>query len=266
MAGVERRLLNVERRGGVGSWMLEVRSLTLFRWFFLLIFLGFIPLHGQDDPLQNLSLSTILSFESEYVFRGEKQGDESFQPSLEAGHPLGSGDVYIGVWASQDIGGDASDEVNIYAGYSVPLSPIFAATAGFTYYWYPDEGATPNREKEPFLGVFADLPLQPGLFAFYNFTFEQFLVEASLSHRVKVAERSFLRGGLYAGAAQENDANSDQVPGEPRNSYVYFLTYLDLIYEINVASSASLGVRYSGREDSGYTDFLYWGASVSFGF
>ncbi|MGE9290372.1 MAG: TorF family putative porin [Puniceicoccales bacterium] len=224
------------------------------------------PVFGQEDFLENLSLSTILSFESKYIFRGEEQGKESFQPSLEAGHPLGPGDLYVGIWASQDISGDPSDEVDFYAGYSLPLTPIFAISGGFTYYWYPDEGSVPSHEEEPYLGIYADLPLQPAAFVYYNFALEQLLLELSVGEGFTLTEKSLIRTGLSLGLAQANDANSDQVSGKPHNSYGYFQVYADLVYEFNPISSASLGIRYSGREDSGYTDYLYWGASVSFGF
>ena len=223
-------------------------------------------LSAQDDFLEDLSLSTVLSFESRYIFRGEELGKESFQPSLEAGHPLGPGDLYGGVWASQDISGEPSDEVNFYAGYSLPLTPIFALSGGLTYYWFPDDGSVPSEEEEPFLGIIADLPLRPAAFVYYNFALEQILVELSVGERFRLAEKSSLQTGFKGGLAQANDANSDQAPGKPENSYGYFQVYVDLVYEFNEVSSASLGARYSGREDSGYTDYLYWGASVSFGF
>ena len=221
---------------------------------------------SAEDLFEDLALSAILSFESKYVYRGVQVGEESFHQSVEVGHPLGPGDFYAGIWSSQDIGGSSSDEVKFYGGYQLALSPIFSVTGGYTYYWYPDDGAVPNRENEPFLGILADLPLQPAIFVFYNFTLEQVLVEASIGHVIELSDRSFLEGGLIVGAAHADDANSDQEPSKPTNRYSYFLTYIDLSYAINELSSASLGIRYSGLEDNGYADNFFWGASISFGY
>lgn len=221
---------------------------------------------AEPEWTEDLSLSAILSFESEYVFRGQKQGGESFQPSVEAGYPVGPGDLYAGIWASQDISGDPSDEVDFYGGYRLPLTPIFALSAGLTYYWYPDDGSVPSREEEPFVGISADLPLSPSLFAYYNFALEQMLVELSVGDYVRLAGNTFLEGGLVLGLGRAGDSNSDEVPGKSREDFGYYLSYLNLVYDLNEISSVSLGVRYSGRWDDSFSDFLYWGASVSFGF
>ncbi len=216
--------------------------------------------------VENLALSTVLSFESEYIFRGQKMGGSSFQPSLEAGHPLGSGDLYLGVWASQDVSGDPLNEVNLYGGYHLPLTPIFSLRTGFIYYWFPDEGAMPGSEEEPFIGIAADLPLRPSLFAYYNFATEQTLLELSVQKDYTLGESSFFEIGVVLGLGHARDANSDEVPGEPSETFGFGLLYANLIYEFTPFSSASLGVRYSGREEGTYQDFLYWGTSISFGF
>tara|TARA_R100000027_G_scaffold48943_1_gene37522 strand:+ start:457 stop:1185 length:729 start_codon:yes stop_codon:yes gene_type:complete len=225
-----------------------------------------ILLDAQDEVLGNLSISANIGFESEYIFRGVKQGGESLQPSVDALHPLGSGDLYLGFWASQDLSGSPSDEVDFYAGYTFPLSPIFAISGGFTYYWFPDDGSIPGSEEEPYFGIFADLPLRPSLFAYYNIALEQILLELSLREDFQVSENSFIEGGVALGIGRADDSNSDELEGKPSVNFGYGKVYVDLVYELNQMSSVSIGVRYSGRQESSYTDYLYWGASVALGF
>ena len=221
---------------------------------------------AEGPDLDNLSLSAVVGFESEYVYRGEKRGGAALQPSLEAGHPLGPGDAFAGVWANQNLEGEPDDEVDFYAGYAVPLSPIFALTGGFTYYWYPDEGATPNREKEIFLGIFGDLPLRPALNGYYNFAFDQAILEVRLGHTFPLTDRASLVWGATLAAGRAGDANSDQVPGDPESGFWYGGTSVDWLYAVNEVATVSLGLRYSGREDGGYVDHFLFGASVELGF
>ncbi|MFP4353060.1 MAG: TorF family putative porin [Puniceicoccaceae bacterium] len=220
---------------------------------------------GGPD-LGNLSLSAMVGFESEYVYRGEKRSGAALQPSLEAGHPLGPGDAFAGVWANQNLGGEPEDEVDFYAGYAVPLSPVFALGAGFTYYWHPDEGAAPDREKETFLGIFADLPLRPSLNGYYNFTFDQAILEVGLAHTFALTDRASLVWSATLGTGRAGDADSDQVPGDPENGFWYGDTSVDWQYAVNEVAAVSLGLRYSGREDGGFRDHLVWGAAVEMGF
>ena len=104
--------------------------------------LGGLNASAQDTSppvlLDELSLSLTAAFESEYIYRGSELGDESFQPSIEAGVPLAAGNLYAGVWSSQDISGTPSNEVDLYAGYTVDITDILSVDGGFTYYWYPE--------------------------------------------------------------------------------------------------------------------------------
>lgn len=231
---------------------------------------GALDAVAQDSSpavlLDEMSLSLTAAFESEYVFRGTELGDESFQPGIEAGVPLAVGDLYAGVWTSQDISGTPSNEIDIYAGYTVSLTDVLALDGGFTYYWYPDEGSTPNREREFYAGISADVPAQPALYLYYNLTYEQILLELNVSHTVALTERSALELYAYAGSANADDANSDQAPGKPQNGYWYWGASADVVYALNETTAASLGARFSALEDGESVENLWWGASISMGF
>lgn len=224
------------------------------------------PMTTAEGVLDNLSLIAVLDFESEYVFRGQKLASESFQPSVEAGLPIASGDAYAGIWSSQAIGGTPYNEINFYGGFALPLDEIFSLDVGGTYYYYPDKGSTPNREKEIYVGGAADVILNPALYVFYNFTLEQLLFEGSVGHSFMLTEFAAIDLGIYLGSANARDANSDQAPGKERNSFWYFGGTADLVYALNEVSAASIGVRYSNLQDGPTKENLWWGATLSFGF
>ena len=74
-----------------------------------LVLLCVLPLLvcAEGPDLDNLSLSAIVGFESEYVYRGEKRSGAALQPSLEVGHPLGPGDAFAGSVGEPEFGGRA---------------------------------------------------------------------------------------------------------------------------------------------------------------
>ncbi len=58
---------------------------------------------------------------SQYVFRGISQTNE--KPAVQGGIDYSNGGFYLGAWASsikwiKDAGGDASVEIDVYAGYN----------------------------------------------------------------------------------------------------------------------------------------------------
>jgi len=233
--------------------------------------LALLPAQAQQTTtaqglLDDLSLTAVLDFESEYVFRGQKLAGESFQPSVEAGLPIGMGDAYAGIWSSQSIDGTPDNEVNFYGGFALPLDEVFSLDVGGTYYYYPDKGATPNREKEIYVGGAADVMLNPSLYVFYNFSLEQLLFEGAIGHSFMLTEFSAFEVGAFVGSGNAKDANSDQAPGKPSNGFWYFGGTADLVYALNEISAASVGVRYSNLQDGPTKENIWWGASLSFGF
>lgn len=81
-------------------------------------------------------------FVSKYVFRGVQLSRESLQPSVE----ITSGAFYAGLWNNTPLrnerDGDASKEIDLYAGYTPAITENLTADIGATYYAYPsiDEG------------------------------------------------------------------------------------------------------------------------------
>lgn len=113
------------------------------------------PLFAQDivpsDPALNVSGSIAVT--SDYRFRGISQTDENMavQGGLTIAHESG---IYAGAWASSLSGwgtfGGANMELDLIAGYRLPLSSSATLDVGLTWYMYPD-GADKTDFAEPFL-------------------------------------------------------------------------------------------------------------------
>jgi len=153
----------------------------------------------------DISVSTGVDYVSEYVFRGLAFGGASVQPYAEAS----IGDFTVGGWFSTQIGEEsalASDEFDLYVGYSVPLDSSISLDLGATYYHFPqggtffstDGGNTGSYEVSASVGL-GEVPLAPAVTAYYDFTFESFTLEGSVGHSFAIGESQSFDLGLTAG-------------------------------------------------------------------
>lgn len=141
---------------------------------------------------------------TEYVFRGVSLGGDSVQPYVE----ISTGNFTAGAWFSTQIGADSAfsaDELDLYAGYSVPLDGDLSLDLGVTYYHYPqtgalfdtDGGAAGTYEFSTAIGF--DTPLSPSLAAYYDVTLEAFTLEGAVGHSVGFGEKQGADFGLTVG-------------------------------------------------------------------
>jgi uncharacterized protein (TIGR02001 family) len=83
------------------------------------------------------SVTTTVSAVSQYMFRGQRLGGPSWQPSAE----LTAGDFTAGVWINapfKDKLKDVSDpEIDLYGSYTYTLAKDLTLVPGFTFYNYP---------------------------------------------------------------------------------------------------------------------------------
>ncbi len=219
--------------------------------------------HGAgSDWTENLSFSALAGFESEYVFRGERRAGSSLQPGFEVGVPVGPGDAYAGVWANLGMEGGDPDEVDYYAGYAVPVSRIVALGVGATLYTYPGGGSDRGASAEPFAGFFADLPLRPALFGYFDVEQEQLLAEVSLGGGTPVTESLGFEWTVAGGAAHARKPFG----GTGRNGFWFGDASADLVWRFRPGLEASAGMRYAGRLDGGWSEHLFWGCAVEAAF
>lgn len=216
---------------------------------------------GGANTYANLTFSTTMAFESEYVFRSVQYADASFQPSVE----LAYGDFYIGTWVNQPIvdpGAMFLNEVDFYGGYGFALGDTFSADVGLTYYWFPEEPATDGYSREVYFGLSADVALAPSVYFYYDFDLDTFTIEGSFGHSFALGEGSpaSFDLGAYFGYVAPKGAPND----------VYYGGSADISYAFTDNASFSFGVRASGLGDDlaggGRDGNFWWGMSFSAGF
>ncbi len=85
-----------------------------------------------------ITVTASASAVSQYVYRGQRRGGPSFQPSIE----LGAGDLVLGVWTNFPIKNKVSfisdPEVDFYGSYNFAIDGRLSLTPGFICYVYPN--------------------------------------------------------------------------------------------------------------------------------
>lgn len=110
------------------------------------------PALAQDEPAGPVTVTGSVALVSDYRFRGVSQTDEemAIQGGATVTHESGA---YVGTWASNLAGwgtfGGSSMELDIYAGYAVPLG-AGTLDVGVTWYMYPG-GADETDFFEPYV-------------------------------------------------------------------------------------------------------------------
>ncbi|PIP59490.1 MAG: hypothetical protein COZ46_02485 [Verrucomicrobia bacterium CG_4_10_14_3_um_filter_43_23] len=249
--------------------------------------------------MSDVSLKANVAFESETVYRGSKRAQASIQPTVELGYPVFGAKLYTGVWSVMPAGSavnNAAKEVNPYFGVTYEVTDMFTADAGFIYYWQTNTiNAAPtfinhhtNRQREIYLGVSADVLLNPSIYMFYNFDLRQFVIQPSIAYSYDLGEFGFdgfsADFGASLGWLTADAYNGDQRGGavKHKNGYVYWTLKADLTYHMNENAAMSVGPRYAGNNDGfnsastraltgGYNanalgnrkNMFWWGASVN---
>lgn len=121
----------------------------------LLFLVPATPALAQDagKPTPDTTVSGSATIISDYRFRGVSQTDKEMavQGGLTIAHKSG---VYIGTWASNLSGwgtfGGANMEMDLIAGYKLPLADNATLDVGLTWYMYPG-GADKTDFAEPYV-------------------------------------------------------------------------------------------------------------------
>ncbi len=123
-----------------------------------LALLSSAPAFAQEEAEGPVTVSGSVALVSDYRFRGVSQTDKgmAIQGGLTATHESGA---YVGTWASNLAGwgtfGGASMELDLYAGYAIPLGGA-TLDVGLTWYMYPS-GADKTDFAEPYIKLSTDM-------------------------------------------------------------------------------------------------------------
>lgn len=209
------------------------------------------------------SLSSDLTYASEYIFRGVQLGDTTLHPSLE----LTQGDFYLGMWAALPIDQVESkgwtNEFDFYLGYTKELSDKASLDLGVTYYYYPDGNV--DESTEAYLGLTFDVAgFTPAVYSYYDFDLEALTLQGSIGYSIPMAGAGT---SLDLSATYGYVDLDDNDPGAV-DSYSYYGASAQIPYKLNDNATLTVGVHYAsndlgqGIED----DFLYYTAGITIGF
>ncbi len=124
-----------------------------------------VPAFAQDEPAGPVTVSGSVALVSDYRFRGVSQSDRGMavQGGITATHESG---LYAGTWASSLGGwgrfGGSNMELDLFAGYAVPLGENATLDVGLTWYMYPS-GADKTDFAEPYVKLSSQIGPIKGL-------------------------------------------------------------------------------------------------------
>lgn len=130
-----------------------------------LALLSAAPALAQEEPTSPIKVTGSVGLVSDYRFRGVSQSDRAMavQGGLTVTHESG---LYIGTWGSNLSGwgtfGGANMELDLIAGYSMPLNEATTLDVGLTWYNYPS-GADKTDFAEPYVKLSSTLGPVKGL-------------------------------------------------------------------------------------------------------
>lgn len=221
----------------------------MFRKLLILLTLS-APLAAHAEEI---SVDTTVGFESRYVFRGVQYAETSFQPAIT----LGYNGFYVGAWLNLPVGDDdgisaalGGEELDLFAGYSAPVSEGVTFDIGVTYYTFPeamsgfgdlyeeDGDGLGSNTIEAFFGLSFDIPLSPSVYVYRDFNFDTTTVEGSLSYSFPLAEKTSLDLAGAVGYVFDDDPVD----------YLYGSVSADIVYAYSDKTSIAAGGRYGGSD------------------
>lgn len=196
-------------------------------------------------------------YASKYVFRGLEVTGDSMQPSVEYTREAFTG----GVWSNLPMNGTVSQEYDFYGGYDIPLNKDWLIDAGGTLYYYPQLASGPgahNTTIEPYVGLSGNVGgLAPGLYAYYDLTLENFVLEGRLSGSLPLpAIGTSLDGSVSAGRL------------EPKvgDGYTYYRLGVGLPFKVSAHVTFNAGLSYTHNDLPGVDhDAFYVTAGLTMG-
>ncbi len=236
------------------------------------------PVHAED-----LSVTSTVAFESEYVFRGIQYAQYNFQPTVD----LGYRDSYLGIWAMEptDSADSPVSEINFYAGHQAQVDDMLGMDFGMNFYYFRNHeemvaasdaafaAGDPIRvrslnstEIEMYVGATIDVPLTPSAYLYYNFDAKVWTLEASGGRAFVIADGWDLTLGGHVGHAWA---------AHPVADYLYGGVSADLTYAFTPNANVSFGPRLTFNDSDAddpemaaieVSTNLWWGVSFTAGF
>ena len=202
-----------------------------------------------------VSVTVTPTFASQYMFRGQRLGGPSFEPSVE----LGYGNFTAGVWSNfpikDKVVGQSDPEFDFYGSYTSTVSDTLSFVPGFTVYTYPNAKSADGFYKltfEPSLAVnytVSDIKFTPKIY--YDFVLDGPTFELTTAYALPLKELGTELDftGVY-GTYLLNDALTDAAP-RTKAWGNYWLVGVSAPFQITKESKVSVGFAYT-KGDNAY--------------
>lgn len=201
----------------------------------------------------SLSVTLTPTYVTSYMFRGQRLGGQSFEPSIEADY----GNWALGVWNNDPIAdkvpGQSDPEIDPYGSYTYNVNDSLSIVPAFTWYTYVNAPTNEGYYRETFepsitVNYTLDgLKISPEFF--YDVVLQAETAQISLAYTVPLkslsTELDFLaQGGEYYLA----DGINSSVP----KTHIwgdYYLVGVTVPFQLNPSSKLSVGYAYTAGSD-----------------
>lgn len=213
-----------------------------------------------EEPASSYSITTDFTFVSEYVFRGVKQQNNSFQPSVA----ISAGSFSGGLWTAQAIDQKSSswaqgNEIDLYGSYSFSLSENYSLAVGGTAYLYPSARPSLGELDETIegsIGVSGPVgPLSGYATYFHDFDLDSDTFEVGLGYSFTLSETASGEIGATYGMANF-DAGGD---------YDYYALKLTASFKLAGSASLKVGVYLSDSDIAGLDSNTWFSVGITTG-
>lgn len=206
-------------------------------------------------PAAGVSVTVTPSVVSQYMFRGQRLGGPSFQPTVEVSY----GNFTAGVWGNlplrDKVRGQSDPEFDFYALYTSVASDSLSFAPGVTFYTYPSANETAGFYKltfEPSLAInytVSDIKFTPKIY--YDFVLDGPTFEVTTAYALPLkglgTELDFT--GSF-GTYLFNDFAKDSSP-RTKAWGNYWLMGVAAPFQLTKASKLTVGFAYTNG-DSAY--------------
>jgi len=209
-----------------------------------------LNLKAADEPVSSYSVSSDFTYTTQYFFRGVKNQEQAFQPSIT----LTSGSWSTGVWASQALNKKAASwaqgrEIDFFGSYVYAINEKYSVTGGGTYYYYPSARPSlsePQSTYELSLALSGPVgPLTGKLTAFHDFKLDSNTFQFDLGYSMPLPdERGSFDVGAYYGSTDIGDFDAG-LPGTGGYDYRYYGLDASVSYKLCKSATAKLGVHWT---------------------
>ncbi|MDR2419965.1 MAG: hypothetical protein LBD40_01410 [Puniceicoccales bacterium] len=214
--------------------------------------------------LPPLSLKTDIRFDSEYVYRGAKLGQQVFIPKVELGASLfEKGRFYFGNENFLLVKNSLSNRNDLCVGFSYDLTDLFTVDGALTFHLRKSENITLNQQggkkdtKEIYVGLLSNVCWNPSLYYSYDITWKRHNLEGRLEYPYDLTPLG-VEGFAVALRAKAGFDRTNKPLGiknsfEPggrhhgkKKSYAYYGAGIDLVRSFNENCEGRIGVNYEG--------------------